>query len=446
MADGLMAIDPDPSWKAMKKAGKRLFSSLGELRDVQVMIEWVQKLGPLDDPETRALLDLLAKREHNHKLLAAEAVHGFDFRQWRKWSRELPRRAARVKRGSVVLKHLALERWTQAYDLHRQALRNRSQASFHQLRIGIKRFRYIVENFLPQQHALWSADLKELQDLLGDVHDLDVLWMTATQVNAFASPESRQRWHGIILEVREKRISRYRERMVGPNSLWPVWRAELPQGEQVRAAATLRLKLWASFLDPDFAHSQHVAVLAGQLFDGLQELELTPSNLAPNAGAILLAAALLHDVGRARHEKGHHKTSYRLVRRVAVPLGWQTSELELAATVARFHRGALPQTRQKNVRSLAPEQKALVRYLAGILRLANALDCTRDGQVKRLQVEEGKGTLIIAATGYSPWARAAEEVASARHLLEVVLRRPILVKTLKPTVLRAARVPIRGAA
>src|ERR1700756_3015623 len=45
MADGLMAMDPDPAWKKMKKAGKDLFSKLGELRDVQVMQEWVQKLG-----------------------------------------------------------------------------------------------------------------------------------------------------------------------------------------------------------------------------------------------------------------------------------------------------------------------------------------------------------------------------------------------------------------
>ena len=49
-------------------------------------------------------------------------------------------------------------------------------AGFHRLRITIKRFRYIVENFLPLQHAAWSDDLKHIQDLLGDVHDLDVLW------------------------------------------------------------------------------------------------------------------------------------------------------------------------------------------------------------------------------------------------------------------------------
>src|SRR5215475_923707 len=44
MADGLMAIDPDPEWKAMKKAGKQLFQRLGALRDVQVMLEWIEKL------------------------------------------------------------------------------------------------------------------------------------------------------------------------------------------------------------------------------------------------------------------------------------------------------------------------------------------------------------------------------------------------------------------
>src|SRR5262252_729732 len=46
MADGLMAIDPDPNWKAMKKAGKRLFQRLGDLRDVQIMMEWIEKLHP----------------------------------------------------------------------------------------------------------------------------------------------------------------------------------------------------------------------------------------------------------------------------------------------------------------------------------------------------------------------------------------------------------------
>ena len=64
-------------------------------------------------------------------------------------------------------------------------MRNRSQVAFHSLRIGIKRFRYIVENFLPVEHKAWSNDLKEIQDLLGEVHDLDVLWSTAVSCHVF---------------------------------------------------------------------------------------------------------------------------------------------------------------------------------------------------------------------------------------------------------------------
>ena len=44
VADGMMAMDPDRDWKAMKKAGKKLFQQLGALRDVQIMMEWIEKL------------------------------------------------------------------------------------------------------------------------------------------------------------------------------------------------------------------------------------------------------------------------------------------------------------------------------------------------------------------------------------------------------------------
>src|SRR5579871_3136812 len=63
MADGMMAMDPDSSWRQMKKAGKKLFSSLGELRDVQVMEEWVHKLDGAQDPAAQALLAYLGRRE-----------------------------------------------------------------------------------------------------------------------------------------------------------------------------------------------------------------------------------------------------------------------------------------------------------------------------------------------------------------------------------------------
>ncbi len=429
LADGLMAMDPDPAWKQMKRAGKRLFSQLGELRDAQVMEEWVRRLGGPDDPVTTSLLQFLAGREAQLKLDAAQALQDFDRKQWRRWSLSLPRRTNRVRAGSALFKHLALERWAEAYALHHSAMRNRSQLAFHRLRIGIKRFRYIVENFLPEQHVAWSADLKELQDLLGEVHDLDVLWTTLSQIAAFPDIEARSRWRDKIVEERAGRIGQYRDKMLGSASLWHVWRADLPQGKQVEASAMNRLKLWASFLDPDFKHSLQVARLSLQLYD-----QMPPKHRVAYSDAqrsILQAAAFLHDVGRSKAQNAHHKASYDLIRRLKPPLSWTEEEMRLVGVVARYHRGALPRTGQATLTGLTPDQRKSTLYLASILRLANAFDSDGDSRIGRLEVSEQNGFLAISAQGYSSQDRMAEAVAAARHLLEIVCRCPVLVKPLR---------------
>jgi CHAD domain-containing protein len=472
LADGLMALDPDPNWKAMKKAGKRLFQRLGDLRDIHVMMEWVEKLSAAQepirqaqgkaalpgserndgnagsvaateqkkdpaDPVSEAILKILAARETEQKREANAALEEFDLKQWRQWSKSLPARTARFRLGSALFKHLALEHWTEARVLHTRALRNRSQVALHSLRIGIKRFRYIVENFLPAEHKAWAGDLKDMQDLLGEVHDLDVLWATAVSCRIFPDAGWRKRWHERIAAQRAKRIERYRARMVGEDSLWQIWRAALPQGKQIQVLATRRMKLWANGLDPDFPHSERVASLALQLYDGLLASAWQPAVDAASARSSLLAAALLHDVGKSKGQKGHHKASFDLIRAHGNPLGWKPADLQRAATIARFHRGALPTRKHKSLRDLLPgEQKGIIQ-LAAVLRLANALDAAHDGHIRRIQIENGQvrtnGTeaLIIAAEGYSPLAASARTIAAERHLLETVLRRPVVVKPMK---------------
>jgi CHAD domain-containing protein/HD superfamily phosphodiesterase len=473
LADGLMALDPDPDWKAMKKACKRLFQRLGALRDVHVMMEWVEKLEPkeasagaagveagdrtasvgsgwaaiaplhsqsetdLCDPAAHALLEMLHRREQEEQHQAQAALEEFDGKQWRQWSKSLPARAARIRPGSALFKHLALERWTAARELHNRTLRNRSQIALHSLRIGIKRFRYIVENFLPLEHKAWSNDLKEIQDLLGEVHDLDVLWATAVSCQVFPDAGSRNRWRERILSERSKRIDLYRGKMVGPDSLWQEWRVALPQGKQIQILATRRMKLWAHGLDPDFPHSERVASLALQLYDGLLAWGWLPSVDAASARSSLLAAALLHDVGKSKGEKGHHKASFDLICAHGNPLGWKPADLLRAAIVARFHRAALPTRKHKALRDLLPDEQKATIQLAAVLRLANALDAAHDGQIRRIHIEsnqrgtKGSEPLIIAAEGYSPLARSAQTVAAERHLLETVLHRPVVVRAMK---------------
>jgi len=440
LADGVMAVDSDSSWREMKKAGKKLFGALGDLRDMHVMQEWIEKLGgsgtDADDPVAVKLLHHIHAREAECKQLAWKELNQFDRKQWRQWSRALPARAARLRPGSLVYRHLALEKWTSAYELHKRAVRSRSQVALHELRIGIKRFRYTVENFLPDQHARWGGDLKELQDLLGEVHDLDVMWATAMKILAFPDAESQKRWREKINEERAKRVDRYRELMVGKQSLWRVWRAELPAGPQLRIAAMNRLQAWASFLDRDFEHAQRVTALSLLLFDGLRKSGLLAEDAEAGGRDVLQAAALMHDVGRAKGDDGHQKKSFRMIRNMARPLGWSARELEMAAVIARYHRGALPHPRSKVMQRLELPERRTALGLAGVLRLANALD-TRNGAAPKLTVEARDQAVIVQSAGYVALSRQARSVAEARYLLETVLRRPVMVKALRES--RAAR-------
>ena len=82
----------------------------------------------------------------------------------------------------------------------------------------------------------------------------------------------------------------------------------------------------------------------------------------------------MRDVGKAKGAENHQKHSYRMIRGLARPLGWSARELELAAVVARYHRGALPRPRGKSMQTLELADRRIAMELAGVLRLANALD------------------------------------------------------------------------
>ncbi len=426
VADSFMLLDPNPAWKQMKKAGRKIFRSLGELRDVQVMKDWVLQISDGNDDVAISLVQILSERESRFKLEAAKSLLEFDRKQWEKWSITLPRLAAKIRKGSIVFKNLALERYKDAYQLHQMAFRNRSKVAFHSLRIGLKRFRYTTENCLPEQYEAWKDDLKEMQDLLGEVHDLDVLWASMLQAKVFADPQARSRWRARIMEERVDRINRYREKMLGPAALWQVWRSALPQGNQIEDSAYVRLKMWASALDPEFARSLRVSRIALMLYDRLPAKLREPDRA--RLRTILRAASLLHNIGRSKTENKHHKTSCRLILRIKSYPGYDSAFLRMSAAVARYHRGALPRFGHSGLREFSMMEKQQVARLAGILRLASALDAAHDGQTPTLGIEEHASSIVISVTGYSPFSKGAENVAAARHLLEAVSGRPIIIK------------------
>lgn len=428
LADGFRALDPDKQWRKMRRSATALFDSMGALRDSHVMQEWVEKLGQESDPVTQSLLAHFKQQESDLKEQARSAINSFDLKQWKQLTLSLPRRAARLPLNSEVFQALALEKLTVARRLQSLALKSESDAALHRLRIALKKFRYVVENFLPRLHAEWGDDLKQLQDLLGEVHDLDVLRQTISQVCADLPSESCRQWEDVLSRERAARIERYRRKMLGEESLWLGWRTALPRGKAARDASLTRLQAWSSFLDSDVQHSRRVARFAVSLYDGLEHIGVINGS-HHNDRELLRAAATVHEVGRAQGNKGHHKKTQKMVAQLRNLVGWTHRDVATMAQVARYHRGQLP--RVEKLRDLPSAERNKVKLLAGVLRLANALDADHSGSIQRFTVARNDGFVIIRAQGLAADSSLAETIAGARHLLEITCKLPILVQPMR---------------
>lgn len=416
MADGFLSVDPDSGWKQMKRMGKPLFAALGDLRDVQVMMEWVDKLSSVEDAARPILLIELQMRENELKVAAQQELEKFDRQHWLECNARLAVRAERIPLDGPVFRLVALERWTEARELHRQALRNRSAAAYHQLRIGIKRLRYTVENFLPSLHAKWAKDLRHLQDALGEIHDFDVLWENL-RAHAEIAQEVKAHWHTTLQHERNKRLELYRERMVGPKSLWQTWRAALPSGEELEHAGLEKMRLRASVLDPHFTHASRVAAVALQIYDGLVEHGVMAADAKQRR--TLEAAAFLHEIGRSKQDKGHHKRSFKMLRKMAPPAGWSPADMQAVAIVARYHRGAVAPTTHAMFEGIPEEKRPELLKVAGILRFANALDRVAQGrELDPAVARDQEGIVIRMHNVEAQIGPEGERLARAKYLLE----------------------------
>jgi exopolyphosphatase/guanosine-5'-triphosphate,3'-diphosphate pyrophosphatase len=116
-------------------------------------------------------------------------------------------------------------------------------------------------------------------------------------------------------------------------------------------------------------HAQQVQKLALRLFDSIG------ARLGCHAEdrQTLSDAALLHDIGYHINYDKHHKHSYHLITHADL-LGMTPTEQVIIANVARYHRGAEPSRAHENFGPLNSADRARVRRLAAILRVADGLD------------------------------------------------------------------------
>lgn len=144
--------------------------------------------------------------------------------------------------------------------------------------------------------------------------------------------------------------------------------------------------------DFEEGHSLQDERLALRLFDELARLGL---HQLGGCRDLLSYAAILHDIGYVEGYEAHHKTAFRLIMAAAIP-GLAPREQTLAALIARYHRGSLPDpTRHAAFAALSPEDRALVERLGAILRFADGLDRSHTNAVHDLRCELDDDRLIV---------------------------------------------------
>jgi CHAD domain-containing protein len=440
----LEEVDPAPAWPEMRRVARKLFRGLGALRDTQVMSEWVKQLGAEGDPIRSQLQASFQKNELDLRSAALRMAAKFDDKKWKRMARTLRGPARLVPSGSLAAECLALERFEHARELHVRALRTEKPAPWHKLRIGLKKFRYTVESLLPEHHAAWSHNLKRVQDLLGEIHDLDMLAVVLKQETAAESELACGAWERIIERERHERMETYRRLTLGKTSLWHEWRHALPHGERLEAAAMARLRATARAMDANPRRTSQVSRLAQRLFETLARAGACPAFDGRATRRILRAAARLHGIGASLDGKSPGKSAQKFLLALALPPGWTGEEWELLAATVRYHRGAEPKTKHQAFGNLSEEQRKTVKALAGVLRLARVLRKYGVEASSSLRAEKSVDALILHVPGLSDTKETAARIAAGKHLLETSLEIPLILKA-APGPQPVLQLPAKGA-
>ncbi len=161
---------------------------------------------------------------------------------------------------------------------------------------------------------------------------------------------------------------------------------ETPAGDPMRLA-----REFAERCQCDMRHVEQVRRLAMQLFDRLSEHLDAPGDERP----ILEAAAVLHDVGQLISYRKRHRHSFDLITH-AERLSLPARERPLVALVARYHRKEAPSRKHPEFAALSDADRATVRRLAALLRVADGLDRGYTAVVDQVRTRLTRDRLRIA--------------------------------------------------
>ena len=167
------------------------------------------------------------------------------------------------------------------------------------------------------------------------------------------------------------------------------------------------------------SHSLHVANLALSLFDQTKR----EHHLGHQERTWLEYAAILHDAGYLINPRQHHKHAYYLIKHSDVG-GLTAEDIDVVATVARYHRRSVPALKHEEFNRLTPHLQRVVKVLASLLRIADGLDRTHFSLVRAVHVKLGRQiTIQVHLTGDAEMELWAAK--SRAYLFEQVFRRRV---------------------
>lgn len=166
----------------------------------------------------------------------------------------------------------------------------------------------------------------------------------------------------------------------------------------------------------DIAHAEQVAFLAERLFYGLAPLHA----LASADRDLLVSAGLLHDIGWSGGRRAHHRRSCEMIRSDR-NLPFEEPDRTIVALVARYHRRALPDPDRHSVYGALDEaNRARIRWLGGMLRLADRLDHDHERLVADLRCDIDTDVITVRCRVRRPVVETVSETVTRADLLEEV--------------------------
>jgi len=161
------------------------------------------------------------------------------------------------------------------------------------------------------------------------------------------------------------------------------------QARELRSKSVINLlNRW----DIDRKHAEHASRLSLQLFDALSPFH----SYGAAERELMEYSALLHDIGRVISYPAHHKHGWYIVHHANL-IGFQPNELNAIAAVIAYHRGKKPRKKDDYLSHLNREERRMVKFLTGILRVVDGLDRQHDQSINQIIAKKESGKHLSVA-------------------------------------------------